>query len=229
MMKDIGKRIEFHTHSLFSDGMLLPAEIIHMAKLKDFAAIAITDHVDPSNIKTVLNSLNEFVKECQGRFEVPFIPGVELSYVEPARILHYADQAKKLGAKIVIVHGETPAEDVPKGTNKAGVTGKGVIDILAHPGFITEEEVNMAKENNIYLEITSKKGHSLTNGHVAKLAQKIGAKMLVASDMHAPEDLIDQATAFKVAKASGLSEAEALKVITDNPKELYLRITASKI
>ena len=228
-MKDIGKRIEFHTHSLFSDGMLLPAEIIHTAAQKGLAGIAITDHVDPSNLKLVMNAMNEFIKECEGRFEIPFIPGVELSYVDPKKILHYAEQAKKLGAKVVIVHGETPAEDVPKGTNKAGVSGKGIVDILAHPGFITEEEVGIAKENNIYLEITSKKGHSLTNGHVAKLAQKIGAKMLVASDMHAPEDLIDQATAFKVAKAAGLSEAEALKVIIDNPKVLYLRITASKI
>ena len=228
-MKDLGQRIEFHVHSLFSDGILLPSEIIHMAKLKDYAAICITDHVDNSNLKSVVNSLSEFVREQEGRFEVPFIPGVEISYVEPDNFLKFAERARKLGARIIIAHGETVAENVPKGTNRAAVAGKGLIDILAHPGLISEEEVALAKASGIFLELTSRQGHNVSNGHVAQLAQKVGAKLIVSSDTHKPEDLIDQATAFMVARASGLSEAEALKVVKDNPKELYLRISSVKI
>jgi histidinol phosphatase-like PHP family hydrolase len=63
------------------------------------------------------------------------------------------------------------------------------VDILAHPGLITEEEVFLAKQHSVYLELTSRKGHSLTNGHVAKLAHKIGAPMILNSDAHAPGDI----------------------------------------
>ena len=44
------KRIDLHMHSLFSDGELLPSEIARRAYVLGHEAIAITDHVDYSNI-----------------------------------------------------------------------------------------------------------------------------------------------------------------------------------
>ena len=49
----INKRIDLHMHSIFSDGELLPSEIARRASVLNHEAIAITDHVDASNIDCV--------------------------------------------------------------------------------------------------------------------------------------------------------------------------------
>ncbi len=41
--------IDLHTHSFFSDGELIPSELIRRAEAIGYKAIAITDHVDSSN------------------------------------------------------------------------------------------------------------------------------------------------------------------------------------
>ena len=46
----MNKRIDLHMHSLFSDGELLPSELARRALKLNHEAIAITDHVDYSNI-----------------------------------------------------------------------------------------------------------------------------------------------------------------------------------
>ena len=46
--------IDLHTHSLFSDGELLPSELIRRAYITGYTALAITDHVDSSNIDFVI-------------------------------------------------------------------------------------------------------------------------------------------------------------------------------
>lgn len=222
-MNDLGKRVDFHTHSIFSDGLLLPGALGREAEILGHAGIAITDHVDFSNLDFVLARLLEYVKQ-QNDSGIIVLAGVEISYIMPKDILKLAERARKLGAQVVGVHGQSPVEPVYEGTNRAAVSGKGLIDFLAHPGFIKEEDVLSAKENGICLELSSRKGHCLTNGYVAKLASKIGAKMLVNTDAHSHEDLITQEKAFKVALGAGLSEKEALAVVKENPQELLLKI-----
>jgi len=53
------------------------------------------------------------------------------------------------------------------------------VDILSHPGLINAEEVALAAAAGVCLEITTRKGHSLTNGYVAKLAPAAGAKLVI--------------------------------------------------
>jgi histidinol phosphatase-like PHP family hydrolase len=224
MAKDLGKRIDFHIHSIFSDGMLLPAAIAREAEVKGHAAIAISDHVDASNLEEVLAALTKFVKKQGKTLNVQVLPGVELSYLRPDLIKDYAKQARKLGAKIVIVHGQSPVEPVIPGTNIEAVKLKGLVDILAHPGnSLTEEEAKLAKENGIFLELSTRRGHKEGNRHVAQIAKKTGAKLLVDTDAHNEVDLITQEQAYQTALDAGLSEEEAIKVIKDNPQELLAR------
>jgi histidinol phosphatase-like PHP family hydrolase len=56
------------------------------------------------------------------------------------------------------------------------------------------------------LELTSRKGHSLTNGHVAKLAQRIGASMILNSDTHVPADIWPAARLHEIVVGAGLTE-----------------------
>jgi len=79
---------------------------------------------------------------------------------------------------------------------------------LAHPGLISEEEVVMAAEKGIFLEITARKGHCLTNGHVAKLAKKHGAGLVLNSDAHEPGDLMTEQWARQIALGAGLGEED---------------------
>lgn len=223
-MKDLGKRIDLHTHSLLSDGLLLPSEVMRYAAILDHEAIAITDHVDYSNIESVMRKLKLFEKNHSRYLDVKFIPGVEITHADPRLIPDLARLARDLGAKIVVCHGETVAEPVIKGTDHIAVKEKGLIDILAHPGNISEEDAALAAKNGVYLELTSKKAHGTTNKHVAIMAKKTGAKLIVNTDAHRPEDYLTQESAFKLAKNCGLSDTEALAAVKDNPKELLSRI-----
>jgi histidinol phosphatase-like PHP family hydrolase len=216
------QRIDLHIHSFFSDGVLLPSEILRRAVAKGHAAIAITDHADASNLDAIVSSLVHFAQEQRGDFSLIFIPGVELTHIAPASIAPLARRAKRLGAGLIVVHGETIVEPVREGTNRAAVECAEV-DILAHPGLITIEEAQIAAENGVYLEITSRQGHCLTNGHVVQIARQAGARLVLNTDTHSPSDMIDQEAARLVAAGAGLTEEEIQVVTIVNPQALIQR------
>ena len=167
--------IDLHTHSLFSDGELLPAELIQRASVIGYKAIAITDHVDQSNIDIVIPRIVKALKALKDFVSIIVIPGAEITHVPPALIPSMVKEARQLGAKIVVVHGETIAEPVAEGTNRAAIEAGA--DIVSHPGIISTEDLLLAKEKGVALEITSRKGHSLSNGHVPKEAIKFGVPL----------------------------------------------------
>ena len=117
-----------------------------------------------------------------------------------------------------IAHGETIAEPVEPGTNRAAIEAG--VTILAHPGLITEEEARLAAQNGVYLEITSKKGHSLTNGHVYKVAKKVGAEMVLDSDSHSDSDFLSPEYAKAVLAGCGMDEQDIQNVLSNNCKLL---------
>jgi histidinol phosphatase-like PHP family hydrolase len=209
-------RADLHTHSIYSDGELIPAELVRRAMVLDHDVIAITDHVDMSNVEWVVSNIVKAVELCEDYIKV--IPGVEITHVPPSKIDKVAKLARKYGAQWIVVHGETVTEPVMPGTNRASVENP-EIDILAHPGFITLEEAQLAKDNDVILEITGRAGHNITNGHVANMARQAGAKMVIDSDTHAPENLMDEKAALTVALGAGLTKAEAEKALHVTPYE----------
>lgn len=208
-------------HSLFSDGELLPSELARRAFVLGHDTIAITDHIDYSNIEYITN-VQEAIDDINENWDIQVILGAEITHVPTESVDNLGKRAKKLGAKIVVVHGETLNEPVLEGTNFAAVNSK-YVDILAHPGLITFEEAEIAKKNGIYLEISGRKGHCLGNGHVANVAREIGCNLLINSDSHAPGDLMDFDKAYKVGLGAGLSDTECLTALITNPQELIKR------
>ena len=213
--------IDLHTHTLWSDGELIPAEHIRRAFMKGYEAIAITDHADASNIDMLCRQIVQF-SDAMARAEsdITVLPGVELTHVMPEEIDELTQYARAHGAKIVVVHGETIVEPVRPGTNCAAIEAKG--DILAHPGLILPEEAELAAKNGVYLEITSKSGHSLSNGHVAKTALAAGASLVIDTDSHRPGDFIDEAFAEKVLIGCGLTPMEIDRVF-ENSRQIVKR------
>ncbi len=196
--------IDLHTHSLFSDGELTPAELARRFEVAGYTTLAITDHGDQSNIDLIIPRLVAFCKELNRLEGIRLIPGIELTHARPETLPALIGRSRKLGARLVVVHGETIVEPVAPGTNRMAI--ESAADILAHPGLITEEEVLLAKERSVYLELTSRKGHSLTNGHVAKLAHRIGAPVILNSDAHAPGDIWPVGRLREIVVGAGLME-----------------------
>lgn len=212
-------RYDFHIHSLLTEGDLVPSEIVRRCSAMGFGGIAITDHVDRSNIAHVLGCLVPACKEMEEDFGIHVLPGVELTHVHPKRIGKLARSARELGAAIVAVHGETIVEPVLEGTTKAALQVPEV-DFIAHPGLITLEEASLAAEMGIFLELSSRKGHSLANGHVAKTAMAAGAGLILNSDAHSPGDLIDYDESVKVALGCGVEREMIEEVLVKNPLSL---------
>ncbi len=206
--------IDLHTHSLLSDGILLPSEMLQQAKSTGITTLAITDHVDLSNIDWVIPRLVNVCQHLKGQ-GVCLIPGAEITHVPPELIASLVEKARELGAMLVIVHGETISEPVPLGTNLAAINSD--IDILAHPGLLTQEEAELAKQRGVALEITARKGHCLTNGLVAKIAQKVGAKLVLNTDAHTDTDLITLEKAEKIAHGAGI---EDFKMLIENSRQI---------
>ncbi len=205
---------DFHTHTIFSDGELVPAELIRRAIHSGTYALAITDHADFSNIELNLSNIKKICEKINllygnnNKFKV--LPGVEITHVPPALIKGAVNLARKSGALIVVVHGETLSEPVEKGTNLAALNED--IDILAHPGLITEKEAKLAKENGIYLELSYRKGHCLANGHISNIAKRLGAGLIISSDAHSPSDILDETKYNNVGLGAGLTKEELDKL-----------------
>ncbi|RJQ57002.1 MAG: histidinol phosphate phosphatase domain-containing protein [Nitrospiraceae bacterium] len=203
--------IDLHTHTLLSDGALLPSELVQRAYSAGYRALALTDHVDMSNIDFVIPRIVEAVKELRPYSQLTLIPGAEITHVPPKLIEKMVGKARDLGAKIVVVHGETLAEPVAPGTNRAGIEAGA--DIISHPGLISREDALTAKQKGVALEITSRKGHCISNGHVAKVASETGAGLVINTDTHGPEDLITLDRAVMVLLAAGIAEENAGSVL----------------
>lgn len=209
--------IDLHTHSFFSDGELVPSELIRRAEAIGYKTIAITDHVDASNIDLVVPRLVSVIKKIRNYISIDAIPGAEITHAPPQTIHELVKEARHLGAKIVIVHGETLVEPVMPGTNRAAIEANA--DILAHPGIISEEDLLLAKEKGVTLEITSRKGHSLSNGYVAQEAIRFGIPLCINTDAHSPSDLITKEFAIKILLAAGI-EGNRIDSVFENSRAI---------
>ena len=209
---------DLHIHSLLSDGVLVPSEIAVRYAALGYKAIAITDHVDYSNIEHVAASIVKFTSHWPKNSPIRVLPGVELTHLPLEQFKPLVKLARSKGIKVIVGHGETLAEPVIKGTNRAALSAG--IDILAHPGLITDEDVRLAKAKGVFLEITARRGHCVTNGHVAESALKIGARMILDTDGHSPEDMLSIDDMAKVGLRAGLKNGEIGRIYLEVGKFL---------
>ena len=214
---------DFHTHTVLSDGVLSPMELIQRAVKQGYKAIAITDHAGVGQLERFIAEVARDCALAQMYWPITAIPGVELTHLPPQAIPDAARQAKEMGARWVVVHGETIVENVPSGTNLAAVQSPHV-DLLAHPGLLTAEEAMLARDRGIFLEISARKGHCLTNGHVARVARIAGAKLLLGSDTHDVGDLLSDGQPALILQGAGLIESEVKAALEDNPAEALSKI-----
>lgn len=212
--------IDLHTHTLFSDGELIPSELARRAQVKGYRAIAFTDHMDESSMDFAIPRIVRIAEKLSAVLPLTVLPGAEITHVPPSQIPPAVKEARKLGAKIIVVHGETVVEPVEPGTNRAAIEAGA--DILAHPGLISEDDLLFAKEKGTYLEITIRKGHSLSNGYVARMAMRHTVPLVVNTDTHSPADLVTREFAEMVLLAAGI-DRELIPSVLFNSEKLVKR------
>jgi putative hydrolase len=214
---------DFHTHTFYSDGVLSPMEQARRAAVAGYVVIGMTDHMGLGGVGALLATLRNDRDVIERYWDLRVIVGVELTHVPAEAIAEAAEHARSLGAEIIVVHGETPVEPVPAGTNRAAIES-GFVDILAHPGMLTLEDARRAAELDVFLEISARRGHSLTNGHVVRVAREAGARLIVNSDAHEPSDLLSPTFQARVARGAGVDESDLTAVLSDHPRILLERV-----
>lgn len=214
--------IDLHTHTIFSDGELIPSELVRRALVNGYEAIALTDHVDTSNIDFVLPRIVKVSKTLNKHWKIKVIPGVEISHVPLEEMNQLIRFARKKGAQIIIVHGETIAEPVIPGTNKKAIECRA--DILAHPGHLSKRDAALAAKNGVYIELTTRKNHFKTNKEIIEIARKTEAKLILNTDTHGEKDIINDKKAINFLKKLHLKQEE-IKRIFLNSKELIKRVS----
>ena len=214
--------IDLHTHTIFSDGELVPAELVRRAETMGYRFIALTDHADSSNLETVVTAAVKAAEEARRGGRMAVIPGVELTHIAPPLIPEMIREARWMGAKLVVVHGETVVEPVQAGTNSAAVKGRA--DIISHPGLLSLSLARRAAKGKVHLEISMRKGHCLANGHVARTAREAGAPVVIGTDAHGPGDLVTRKEAEAAGLGAGLSQAEVRRAFV-NAERLALSLS----
>ncbi|MGC8822895.1 MAG: histidinol phosphate phosphatase domain-containing protein, partial [Desulfurella sp.] len=92
--------IDFHTHTVFSDGELIPSELVKRAKDKGYRAIAITDHADFSNLEIIINNIKKVTYGLEKYYGLYVFCGVEITHVPPKLIKNTIAASWQLGAEI---------------------------------------------------------------------------------------------------------------------------------
>ena len=203
--------VELHAHSLLSDGDLLLSELVRRYEDAGYAGVAVTDHVDMSNCDFVIERLSKGAEALTDATGVTVVAGAEVTHVPPRLIEWVVHRCRAAGAAVVLVHGETIVEPVAPGTNRAAIEAGA--DVLAHPGLITEEDVKLAFSSGVRLEVSSRSGHSLTNGHVVALAARCGAALSYGTDMHDPGDILRIDQVRRVLAGAGLTAEQVEQVL----------------
>jgi histidinol phosphatase-like PHP family hydrolase len=202
--------IDLHAHTFASDGVLCPAELVRRAEAAGLAAIAVTDHADASNLERLVRETVIFARETQPHLGIRIVAGVELTHVPPGQVAELVRRARRLGAVLVVMHGETISEPVAPGTNRAAIEAG--VDILAHPGLITAEEARLAASKGVLLEVSTRPAHGMANGHVVAAARAAAAGLVIDSDAHAPSDILEAGWRRRVAIGAGLTDADIERI-----------------
>lgn len=214
---------DFHTHSFASDGVLSRVELIRRAAYAGYKNICIADHCGEGDLRAMIEACVTDCALASSKWNINAIPGIELTHIPPEEIDRLAKEAKALGAVIVIVHGESIVEPVMKGTN-GGAAASRHVDILSHPGLISDNDLIAAKDNGIFIEITVRAGHSLTNGYVAARCKQVGAKMVLNSDAHTPGDLLNRELVVNTLIGAGLNSNDIEKILLSDMQDLIKKV-----
>lgn len=196
--------IDFHIHP---QAFFSPSEAAHCGRQAGNRSVALLARCHKENLETELLPLVRAVRQLTLYNSIDAIAGVELVHVPSGLLPETVAKARELGAQIVVGHGESVLPHgavVPKGANLSAIEAG--VDLLAHPGLLTEEEALCAVQKGCALELSLAPWHSMYNGHVAKVALKHGCMLVAGSNAREACDMIWRETAHSLLMGAGMDE-----------------------
>ncbi len=165
-------------------------------------------------IKLIFEILNEYGLKTDPRKTDNDLADIESNYINRNGIFDLLENEKgEVIATVGLYNIDSTICELRKMYLLKSERGKGYGKLLLN------HALKRAKELGVSLEITARKGHSLTNGHVAKLALKHGTKLVIDTDSHAPGDYFTPELRESVLLGSGLEKKDIISV-EDNMKTL---------
>ena len=210
--------LDFHVH--IGEHFLL-SEAMRYGRLAGYRGLGLLVRADSSTLPLLLPWLLQTTKHYALYADLEAFPGVELTHIPAALISETVGEARSLGAGLVVVHGETPADTVERGTNLAAIEAG--VDILAHPGCISDADAERAAETGTLLELTTAPGHCLANAHVAAQAVKYGCGLVLNGNVHRKEDFASRELRQAALLGACLSQ-EGLALLEAGTRELFDRL-----
>lgn len=155
-MKDsesLEKNCDLHSHTIHSDGVLTPGELIELAKEKKLRAIGVTDHDTISGVPEAIKMGN--------KLKIEVVPGIELSSEDRGKDVHilgyYIDisskrlldwlttfrdarvmRAKKIVAKLKTYDIDLPVEEVLSLAGSGAVGRPHIAELMVKRGFVKD-------------------------------------------------------------------------------------------
>ncbi len=213
--------IDLHIHTTLSDGELSPATAMRWAKAAGYRAIAFTDTSDAATMPHILERLRPMVHSYSLHAGIELFAGILLTHVPPALLPSAIAEARDRGAQIVSVYGQTLTAPVEEGSNLAAIEGGA--DILCHPGLITEQEASLAAERGVLLEISTQAGHAFANGHVATVARRTNAPLVLGSGARGPAEFLSRDLRRAMALGAGMTPEE-FRAAEENARAMVFRL-----
>jgi histidinol phosphatase-like PHP family hydrolase len=216
--------IDLHSHSTLSDGTLSIEEVVAAAERRGYTALAMTDHIHQGDsYAEIIGEVRRQIERLRRQTLIRLFAGAELTDIPPDRISWLAQRLRELGAEVIVVHGECVSMDVLPGTNAAAVRSPHV-DVLGHPGLISDEDAREAARHGVHLELSARSGHSWGNGHVYGAARRAGAGIIVDSDAHDEMGLLSPAKVTAVLRGAGASAQEARRIVEQGVPAMLQRL-----
>ena len=199
-------KADFHVHSNYSDGSLTIEEMVKAANDRGYSAIAFTDHSQSLNIanglseEEVKKQWKEIEEVRKNHHDFLILKGIEVD-IKKDGSLDYRDEILK-GFDIVIasVHSNfnLTKDEMTKRIIKAAKNP--YVTILGHPTgrmlgqrqpfeFDFEKVLEVAKQNNVILEINSSPSRFDLDDEMAFQALKANVKLTINTDSHHSDQL----------------------------------------
>lgn len=208
---------DLHMHTTWSDGAYTIKEMVEACREKGYRYIAITDHsqylkvangLTPERLRAQRDEIRELNKQYD---DITILAGVEMDIL-PDGSLDYDDELlSEMDIVIASIHSSfSQSQDVIMSRLKAALNNRHV-DIIAHPtgrligrrnGYDVDIDmlIELAKETDTALELNANPHRLDLNAEHLKKAQAAGVKLVINTDAHNKEMLMDMAIGVSTAK-----------------------------
>jgi len=197
---------DFHVHTNWSDGHSPLEEMAQAARARGYHYLAITDHsagrgiAQGLSVERVLAQIEEVQKLNQGLKDIYILTGTEMDIRADGSLDLPDEVLARLDVVVAAVHSSMGQEQEKMTRRVLGALENPHVDILAHPTcrLLGEREpvhidleavFKKAAEKGKALEINAMPARlDLKDIHIRR-ARELGAKLLIGTDAHSPEQL----------------------------------------